>query len=115
MATTRTGLMTSERGENTPLPAWTLPASSNGQVALFKTEVEHMLRIGKHYNDQNVKVWQHAAAKLAKGDIRGPEGMPNNEARLRVVRQNQLQLAANKTAIIDRFSKVSRERDELQP
>ena len=110
----RTGFLVDEKGTNLALPAWPFAPSSNGAVALFKTEVEGMLRHAAHYHEQNSKAFEYSTVKLAKPNA-APPLMPNNQARLAEARKRQAMLAQTKRNITDRLGKLLGERDALAP
>jgi len=114
MATTRTGMLISEKGEQGHLPPWRWSETTNGAVAGFKQDINAMLQHASFYDMQNRRMFDYESAKVARPNL-APPLMPNNQARLSTARQRHKQLQQAKTQVIDKLSKLLGERDALTP
>jgi hypothetical protein len=113
----KTGLITDERGTNSPLPAWPYPASANGSVSKFASHVSQLLEHGSYYDAQNLKVFHASKAQLARGtDALGTApSLPNNDSRRAEANRRLAKTRAAKKAITDDIGKLLHERDLLKP
>lgn len=114
----RTGIVTSENGENTPLPIWPYAETANGHIGKFNGYVRTLLESGAYYSDQNTKVFQAKKAALGRGQdalLATSPLIPTLDARRSEAKRRQAQIAAAKKLVVDDVAKLLHERDTLKP